>query len=366
VGTLPPGTLLQKRYEILGLVARDADSATYYAYDLHRCWACAAEVVPGTGPVKNCPECSAKLVRHATCRLREWLDEPGPEETQGAETFKVGGHTFIALPPESLAEGTLFRRGARLTAGIRSEKGPDRAANQDSLLALTLTPLYEGQSTPALGLFTVADGMGGHQAGEVASRIAVQVLAQEIISRVLMAELSGEVCLAETLTAIMGEGIEDANAQVYGVAQSSGSDMGSTLTAALVRGRMAIIGNVGDSRAYHWHAGTLRQVTTDHSVIERLVATGQITPEEATHHPQKGVLYRSLGDRPTVEVDIFSLRLAPGDRLLLCCDGVWESLEDKGLEEVMSSENDPQQSCDEIIRRALETGATDNVSVIVI
>lgn len=213
--------------------------------------------------------------------------------------------------------------------------------------------------------------MGGYQTSEVACRVAVQVLVQEVISRVLLAELSGEVCLAETLAEIISETIEDANAQVYAVAQSSGTDLGSTLTAALVRDDLAVIANVGDSRAYHWHveksvvAGALRQVTADHSIVERLVTMGQITPEEAANHPQKGVLYRSLGDRPAVEVGVFSLRLAPGDQLLLCCDGVWESVGDEGLEEVMLLENDPRRICDEVIRRALGAGADDNVSVIV-
>ena len=245
-------------------------------------------------------------------------------------------------------------------------KGPDLAINQDSLLALTLTPMYEGCPAPALGLFAVADGIGGHESGEVASRIAVQVLAQEIVSGMLLAELGGDACLDETLTEIVGEAIMDANAQVYAVARGCGSDMGSTLTVVLVRGALAIVANVGDSRTYHWHDGTLRQLTTDHSVVERLVATGVIDSREAAFHPQRGVLYRSLGDRASVEVDVLSLPLSPGDRLLLCCDGVWESLEDDGLEEVMLLETEPQQACEEISRRALEAGASDNVSIVVV
>jgi serine/threonine protein phosphatase PrpC len=249
---------------------------------------------------------------------------------------------------------------------LRSVKGPELEIDQDSLLALTLSPVYEGRPTPALGLFAVADGIGGHQAGEVASRIVVQVLAQELVSGVLMAELSGDICLAETLIRVVGEAVAEANAQIYAVAQSSGSDMGSTLTMVLVRDDLAVIANVGDSRVYHWHDGNLDQMTVDHSLVERLVATGEITPEEAAGHPQKSVLYRSLGDRPAVEVDILSLQLVPGDRLLLCCDGVWESIGDGGLEEVMLLEFEPQRICDQVVRRSLESGASDNVSVIAV
>ncbi len=360
-GNLPPGTLLQERYEIVGLVARRTDHATYRAYDRRRCPACGAEVLPEGQPF--CPGCGVELAQSATCLLHEWLVEP---ESAEGETFERGGRTFSVAVEEAPAEELLSARRVRLTVGIQSAKGPDLAVNQDSLLALTLTPMFEGRPAPALGLFAVADGIGGRQAGEIASRIAVRVLAQGLISGVLMAELGGDGCLDETLIQIVGEAVEEADAQVYAVAQGCGSDMGSTLTLALLRDDLVIVANVGDSRTYHWHDGALRQMTTDHSVVERLVAMGEIAPEEAVGHAQKGVLYRSLGDRPTVEVDVLSLRLVPGDRLLLCCDGVWESLGDEGLEEAMLLEVDPQRICEQVVRRALEAGAMDNVSAVVV
>jgi serine/threonine protein phosphatase PrpC len=374
VGNLPPGTHLQERYEIMGVVARQADRATYRIYDHKRCHACGSRLAVraqagGQGEQSDakehplCPKCGAVLSRSPTALLDEWLTEP---ESPGAQdTFEHGGRLFTMTLEEPPQEEGAFPCGVRLVVGARSVRGPDLATNQDSLLTLTLAPMYEGRSAPALGLFAVADGIGGHEGGEVASRIAVQVLAQEIVSGMLLAELGGDACLDETLTDIVGEAIMDANAQVYAVARGCGSDMGSTLTAVLVRGNLAIIANVGDSRTYHWHDGALRQLTTDHSVVERLVAMGVIDSREAAAHPQRGVLYRSLGDRAGVEVDVLSLQLSPSDRLLLCCDGVWENLDD-GLEKVMRSEPEPQRACDEIARRALEAGASDNVSVIVV
>jgi len=360
VGVWPPGALLQERYEIVGLVSRQADHATYRAYDRGRCPACGAEA-PGDGGF--CPECGAESVQPAACLLHEWLTPP---ETLEGEVFEHAGRTFSVVVEEPSPEESPFAQGVRLTVGLHSAKGPDREINQDSLLALVLSPVYEGRPTPALGLFAVADGIGGHQAGEVASHIAVQVLAQELVSGVLMAELSGDVCLTETLVRVVGEAVVEANTQIYAVAQSHGSDMGSTLTMALVRDDLAVIANVGDSRVYHWRGGALHQVTTDHSVVERLLETGEIAPEEAAGHPQRGVLYRCLGDRPALEVDVLSLQLVPGDRLLLCCDGVWESVGDEGLEEVMLLEFEPQRICDHVVRRALESGAADNVSAIVV
>jgi serine/threonine protein phosphatase PrpC len=367
VGIWPPGALLQERYEVVGLVACQADHATYRVYDRGRCSGCGACFEPTEGEAGAadddfCPECGAQLAQPAICLLHEWLTPP---EVIEGETFESAGRTFsveIEEPPEALP----FAQGVYLTAGFRSVKGPELEIDQDSLLALTLSPVYEGRPAPALGLFAVADGIGGHQAGEVASRIAVQVLAQELVSGVLMAELSGDICLTETLIRVVGEAVAEANVQINAVAQSSGSDMGSTLTMALIRDDLAVIANVGDSRLYHWHDGELDQLTTDHSLVERLVAAGEIAPEEAAGHPQKSVLYRSLGGRPAVEVDVLSLQLAPGDRLLLCCDGVWESVGDEGLEEVMLLEFEPQRICDQVVRRSLESGALDNVSVIAV
>jgi serine/threonine protein phosphatase PrpC len=347
VGAWPPGALLRERYEVIELVSRQADQATYHVHDRGRCSACEAEVPSGSG---TCPECGAELAQPVACLLHEWLKLP--ESVEGT-TFECAGRTFMVEVEAAPVERLPFVRGVRLTVGLQSMKGPDFEVNQDSLLTLTLAPVHEGRPTPALGLFAVADGMGGQrQAGGVASRIAVRTVAQEIVSDVLMPELGGDICLGDTLVKMVSQAVVAANAQMYAVAQSQLGDMASTLALALVRDDLAVIANVGDSRVYHWHDGELRQVTVDHSRVERLVA--------------KDAPYRSVGDRPAVEVDVFSLQLAPGDRLFLCCRGVWESVGSEGLEEAMSSETEPQRICDRVVRRALESGASNTMSAITV
>jgi serine/threonine protein phosphatase PrpC len=283
------------------------------------------------------------------------------------EVFEFGGHSFAASPEEAPeVEETSFPRGVRIDAGYCSAKGPEQEVNQDSILALTLAPVFEGRPAPALGLYALADGLGGYDTGEVASSLAIQIVAQEVISCIVLAELNGEICLVETLLEILEDAVQAANAQVHAVAQAGGVDMGSTVVVVLVRDDLAVVASVGDSRVYHWRDGALVQVTMDHSVVQRLLAMGQVESQEVATHPQRGVLYRSLGDRPTIEVDLFSLSLAPGDRLLLCCDGVWRSLREGEIEDALLLEQVPQKVCDLVTRRALDSGAEDNVSAVVV
>jgi serine/threonine protein phosphatase PrpC len=123
---------------------------------------------------------------------------------------------------------------------------------------------------------------------------------------------------------------------------------------------------VGDSRVYRFNAEGLEQLTTDHSVVASMIANGQAKPEEIYSHPHRSIVYRCIGDKPVVEVDTDILPLAPGDRIILCCDGVWEMLRDEGVEDVMMQEADPQAACDLLVRRANAAGGDDNISVIVV
>jgi protein phosphatase len=143
-------------------------------------------------------------------------------------------------------------------------------------------------------------------------------------------------------------------------------NMGCTLTAALVCGLQAIVVNVGDSRTYLMRQGQLSQVTRDHSVVARLVEQGYISKDEIYTHNQKSVIYRSLGDRPDLEIDSYRLDLLSGDRLLLCSDGLWEMVRDPLIEEVLLERYDPQQACDRLVEMANLSGGEDNISVVVI
>jgi protein phosphatase len=142
--------------------------------------------------------------------------------------------------------------------------------------------------------------------------------------------------------------------------------MGTTLTMALIAGDRAVIGNVGDSRTYIYRDGALRRVSKDHSLVMRLVDIGQITEDDIYTHPQRNAVLRSLGDKPELEVDLFSERLRPGDALFLCCDGQWEMTRDPHMAEIITQHDDPQAACDALITAANAAGGEDNITSVLV
>jgi protein phosphatase len=157
-----------------------------------------------------------------------------------------------------------------------------------------------------------------------------------------------------------------ANQAVYEHRESTGSDMGCTLVMALFVGATATIANVGDSRAYHLTSQGMTQLTTDHSLVERLVATRQITPEEARMHPHRNVIYRVIGDRPELTVDLFERTFAPGEALLLCSDGLNNMVNDKAIWKTWNASKSPQAVCDRLVAEANQAGGKDNISVVIV
>jgi serine/threonine protein phosphatase PrpC len=268
-------------------------------------------------------------------------------------------------------------------AGL-TDAGRERKLNEDRYYYKVVQSSEEG----SLGLFIVADGMGGHLAGEVASQWTVRTLKRELaplfrpqdpsVTRRLDAEAliavgSGvTVRLDETdLARLLEHAVERANQVLLGYARKhseEASDMGSTLTLAVVEGNRATVANVGDSRVYLWRNGWLRQLTDDHSVPGALLRQGQITPEEADEHPHRHVLYRCLGLKPGLEVDIYpSLVLRHGDALLLCSDGLWDMLSPaEKLAAFLTPETSPLVTCRRMVDAANEAGGEDNITVVLV
>jgi serine/threonine protein phosphatase PrpC len=227
----------------------------------------------------------------------------------------------------------------RIDAGVATDKGQVREGNEDAYLVEP--PLY-----------AVADGMGGHRGGEVASQLALETIADLF--------RKGDVPLAEQ--------VRRANRAVF---DRSGADravagMGTTLTAALVQGELAHLIHVGDSRAYLLRAGTLRQLTEDHTLVNRMVKAGEITEEEAEVHPHRNVITRSLGTEADVDLDQQDIGLLAGDRLLLCSDGLTGMLSEEQVQAILESTPPAQEAADRLVRAANRAGGVDNITVVVL
>ena len=252
----------------------------------------------------------------------------------------------------------------RLRAAAMTDVGRVREHNEDSVLALEYT--RESMVEPAQSyLYVVADGMGGAEAGEVASAIAVQTIRSYIEARLDTAR--GEVTNgAELLTGAL----EEANSKIieYVASHPESRGMGSTGVCAIVTPTDAAVAWVGDSRGYLMEGATLRQVTKDHSLVQRLVEIGQITAEEAHTHEHKNVITRSLGARQSgpAGAEAVTLKLKRGDKLLLCSDGLTAHVMDPQIRDILGRNADPFDAARELIVAANAGGGTDNISVIVV
>jgi len=250
-----------------------------------------------------------------------------------------------------------------LVVGRRTDVGQERTLNEDSLLTLDAAPIFRSSGAP-VGLYAVADGMGGHEAGDVASRLAIQAVARQMVSQVLPVAIGGESLpnFRQWLMATM----QAANQSVYDQRKAAGTDMGTTLVVVLVVSNKVLIANVGDSRAYLLKQGEIVQLTTDHSLVERLVAAGQITPEEAINHPQRNIIYRVIGEKHQVEADLYERGLAPGEALLLCSDGLSGMVPDQQIWQIWRTSTSPQVACDRLVAAANQAGGEDNITVVIV
>jgi serine/threonine protein phosphatase PrpC len=258
---------------------------------------------------------------------------------------------------------SLRQSGIQLVVGTGLDVGLKRKGkpNEDSLLSLQNTRMLQGNSYP-VGLFVIADGMGGHENGQEASRMVIQSLSKTVVPSVIYGPTD------DNYAELLAEGVHHANLSIYQRNRQDRADMGTTIATALVINTTAYIVNAGDSRVYLYSNTTgLTQVTRDHSTVARLVENGIIQPEDIYTHPRRNEIYRSLGRSASEEIDRFTLPLQPGDLLLLCSDGLWEMVRDAQIQQIIEeSPPQPAQLSAALVQAALEGGGKDNISVIAV
>jgi protein phosphatase len=231
----------------------------------------------------------------------------------------------------------------KVATGKRSDTGRVRQDNEDSFLV-------------AEPLFLIADGMGGHLAGDVASQTAVAVI-EEISARQDPSEPGA-----------LQHYVEEANSQIHSkaAADPAFSGMGTTCTLMFLDDSIARFAHVGDSRAYLLRDGELNQITEDHTLVQRMVAEGRLDRGEAAHHPQRNIVTRSLGVEPHVQVDTVDIEVRDGDRILLCSDGLTSMVDDRVIADLLTKVPDPQDAADRLVDTANLAGGEDNVTVLVV
>ena len=281
------------------------------------------------------------------------------DETDDHPAFSTEPLKTRPLPPPRPFEST----SRRVRFGQATDTGQIRGTNQDASLALLASPDMAG-NPPPIGFFVVADGMGGHHDGELASAIAAQTLARHVLEGVVIPHLEGRGHSSEqkTIAEVLTDGMQAANRAV----QDRVPNGGTTATCVVVRGDLAYIAHVGDSRAYLVSDGSMELVTRDHSLVRRLQELGQLTTREAEVHPQRNVLYRAIGQSEALEVDTATRRLPPSSRLLLCSDGLWGVIGDESIARILDDCPDPQEACDRLVTEANANGGPDNITAILV
>ncbi len=250
-----------------------------------------------------------------------------------------------------------------INVGYGLSTGKQRDHNEDAFFTLTTFFSFNESEIP-FGLYIVADGMGGHKNGEIASELAIRTIAGTVLNEIYTPMMSLNPQQSElSFREVFHTGIEKANSEI--ITNSYGG--GTTVTAVLIVGDQMTIAHVGDSRVYSVSVeGDLEPLTRDHSLVKRLQELGQITPEEAAVHPQRNVLYRALGQGEPFEPEIISTKRPESGSLLVCSDGLWSIVGQDGLRTIIKSGISPQDICDRLIDAANDSGGPDNITAIMI
>jgi len=272
----------------------------------------------------------------------------------------VGEKTVPASFSEDADDGREDNPHSRF--GWATDVGAARSNNEDSVLVVTA--VQEGQHvSPDFEFFVVADGMGGHRAGEVASSIAARTVTEYVTRHFYLPNLTASEhgTDEQPLNEILIQAVRSANQMVLEHVPGAGT----TLTCALLIGRKAYIAHVGDSRAYILQNGMSELITQDHSLVDRLVELGQLTRDEAGEHPQKNVLYRAIGQSGVLEVDTAIRSIPNGARLLICTDGLWGMISDADIAQIVTDYRVPQIACDRLVLAANRAGGRDNITAVI-
>lgn len=251
----------------------------------------------------------------------------------------------------------------QLVVGSGQSVGKQRDHNEDSLLAFTTTIAGNAGSVP-FGLYIIADGMGGHQFGEVASNSAVRIMAGYILRKFhsYLFNLPTQP-LQESLQELMEASVREAHRFVQREAPGSGT----TVTAALVLGQQATIAHVGDSRAYAIYPdGRIDTITRDHSLVKRLEELGHLSKDEAATFPHRNVLIRALGQGESLEADIFTIPFPQPGFLMLCSDGLWGVVNDRDIVRAILEAPTLHRACQNLVEAANLAGGPDNISVVLV
>ncbi len=289
--------------------------------------------------------------------IKQLFDKP-KSTTVNVETAPLSADQLDAV-----AKVKKETRPAQLLVGSCQSVGMQRNHNEDTLITLSAVVADDMADLP-FGVFIVADGMGGHQYGEVASGTAARAMAEYLVSK-LYSSLAGvkPEAQSESLQEIMEAGVNEANQAVIRKAPGGGT----TLTTALVIGEQVTIAHVGDSRAYFLFTdGRVQPLTQDHSLVRRLVQLKQITEEEALVHPQRNVLYRAIGQNEPFRPDINSYLLPHPGYLMICSDGLWGVVNENEISRIVLSAPSLTSACQSLIDAANDAGGPDNITVVLV
>jgi len=257
---------------------------------------------------------------------------------------------------DGLASGVYQKR-----IGFATSVGRVRPLDEDSIFVAEIGTAFRSVARRRI-LLLVADGMGGHRRGDIASKIASQTMANAL-QPLLMSE---DEISAATYHREFKAAVTMANRAIFEEARRDPQDggMGTTLSLAVIDGRSLYLAHVGDSRVYVVNSREIIQVTRDHSLVQELVNRGELSPREARRHPRKNVITRVVGYYAEVTPDVGCLTLSPSDLVLVCCDGLTNHVEEEEIRHIVSENRDPQLACDALVDMANERGGTDNISVI--